>query len=133
MKNLISIKKLKELKTCIETGNWYGEWCHPDRINEKDEEKALSILNSSAYSISMLKDIVLEGDFEDFKDWVIQTTQNDLFALNTLYNEFTVELIAIYYSHNIAYEKLKTKLWRKGDDPDKKIFLPESYVFIFNP
>lgn len=133
MKNLISIKKLQELKTCIETGNWYGQWAHPDRINEKDEEQALSILNSSKYSIDMLKNIVLEGNFEDFKDWVTSTTQNDLYCLNTLYDEFTVELIAVYYAHNIAYEKIKNKLWRKGDNPDKKIFLPESYIFIFNP
>ncbi|HOY91524.1 MAG TPA: hypothetical protein PK891_07390 [Bacteroidales bacterium] len=133
MKNLITIKKLRELKSCIETGNWSGQWSHPHRINEKDEEQALSILNSSKYSIDMLKNIVLEGNFEDFKDWVTSTTQNDLYCLNTLYDEFTVELIAVYFAHNIAYEKLKTKLWRKGDNPDKKIFLPESYIFIFNP
>jgi len=128
-KHLISIQKVNEVKEILNSSSWTGEYCFPDKINERDENIGLNILMDKSFGTYMLKKIILEGNFEAFIDWLGETpNSNQLLAISS-YNEVEAEYIAIYYADEIAKKKLENYIWKFGDKPGYKLFFPDSYVF----
>ena len=125
-KHLISIEKTNEVKDILNSCQWSGEYCHPHSLNEKDEEIALNILMNKSFGTYMIKRTIINSNIEDFKDFL---SSIDVEYHIEDYNSTEAKYIALFYAHELAMIKLVNYLWKYGDRPGSKLYLPESYIF----